>query len=294
MFKNFQLVALTKENDELSAFYIPLDQDLQTQLSNSFSEQYKSLCKDSSEIEFDASYKPDSNELFCIHPYELPNMICDMSSHHIPTLDNVSFLGNSYTSVKAIVAFVKDSQNEELVLFQNFYNSYVIKPGRSIIFQSGIYKGVSQPIITLQNKLSAIYIPIEKKLLFKNFRNTNLFLPLADYYKEASNQEIHEILNHSLFSTENMDLIIGFSNQWFRKRFAMLQNSGILDIYSAHQILEESQGHDVHIQLDGDKIIFPVEKQPAKRLLQFLNEELFRGPITKRLFETNSKKEADS
>ena len=31
----------------------------------------------------------------------------------------------------------------------------------------------------------------------------------------------------------------------------------------------------------------------AKKLLQFLNEELFRGAITETLYETNSKREAD-
>lgn len=42
-----------------------------------------------------------------------------------------------------------------------------------------------------------------------------------------------------------------------------------------------------------DRIVFPAEKVPAKKLLQFLNEELFWGATTERLFETNSKRIAD-
>lgn len=73
----------------------------------------------------------------------------------------------------------------------------------------------------------------------------------------------------------------------------MLRDSGILDHYTAQQIVEDSDGYDVDIELDGDRIVFPAEKAAAKRLLQFLNEELFRGAITETLYETNSKREAD-
>ena len=41
------------------------------------------------------------------------------------------------------------------------------------------------------------------------------------------------------------------------------------------------------------KIVFPSDKSAVKKILQFLNEELFRGAITETLYETNSKRQAD-
>ena len=83
------------------------------------------------------------------------------------------------------------------------------------------------------------------------------------------------------------------ANQWDRKRFAMLRDSDVLDQYSAGQIRERSTRYDVDIHVSEDKIIFPSEKPEAKKVLQFLNEEIFRGAITENLYETNSKRQAD-
>lgn len=53
------------------------------------------------------------------------------------------------------------------------------------------------------------------------------------------------------------------------------------------------KGYPVDIQVAEDKIVFPADKAAAKRLLLFLNEELFRGAITDQVYETNSKRVAD-
>jgi len=134
---------------------------------------------------------------------------------------------------------------------------------------------------------------MDSKLLFHNFRSVNTFLPLADFYEEASEQQIKEVLGHRLLAPEDADALATDSNQWFRKRFAMLRDSGILDTYSARQIEARSKGYDVEIKVSKGRIVFPADRPAAKKLLQFLNEELFRGAITETLYETNSKREAD-
>ncbi len=73
----------------------------------------------------------------------------------------------------------------------------------------------------------------------------------------------------------------------------MLKDSQILDKYTAKQIGDHSKGYEVDIKLEGNKILFPTDKKAAKRLLQFLNEEIFRGAITDTLYETNSRRETD-
>lgn len=142
-------------------------------------------------------------------------------------------------------------------------------------------------------KLSAVYEVDQQRLLFHSFRTTNTFLPLAEFYEEASEQEIREVLDHNCLAPEDAEALAVGANQWFRKRFAMLRDSGILDNFTAKQIRKHSEGFEIDIQLKGNKIIFPSDKQEAKRLLQFLNEEIFRGAITETLYETNSKREAD-
>ena len=71
---------------------------------------------------------------------------------------------------------------------------------------------------------------------------------------------------------------------WFRQRFAMLKDSGVLDKYSAQEIKSRSKGYNVSITIRKGKVVFSA----AAKNLQFLNEERFLGAVTNNLYETNS------
>jgi hypothetical protein len=127
-------------------------------------------------------------------------------------------------------------------------------------------------------------------------------LPLCLYCKFSRKDQtssgliqrcLREILAHQKLAAENVDVLATDTNQWFRKRFALLSDSGVLDKFSAKQIQTRSKGYGLEIHIVKGQIVFPQAKPAAKKLLQFLNEELFRGPITDTLFEANSKREAD-
>ena len=72
----------------------------------------------------------------------------------------------------------------------------------------------------------------------------------------------------------------------------MLKDSDVLNTYTVSDIQQCSRGHTVSVRVSNGRIVFPADKAEAKRLLQFLNEELYLGPITETLYQTNSKREA--
>ena len=294
MLENFQLAAIVKQRSQTSLLQIPLHQVLQENLAKNWQTQYNKFVTGVYEIEFDAGYKPEIHERFCLSSYKLPDWLAKENSQTIRDLAAINSKEASIDFIKGIVAFVQNYQAGELLLFQNFTRAQVIRPRRSLLLQEGTYKGIKHPGLTLAEKLSAIYRPTDYTLLFHNFRNVNTFLPLDDFYKEASEQEIREVLNHARLAPENPDALAADANQWFRKRFAMLKDSDVLDQFSASEIQSRAKGYNnVSIQISEDKIVFPANKFAAKKLLQFLNEEIFLGPITEILYETNSKREAD-
>lgn len=293
MLDNFQLVAIVRQGDETRLLRIPLHQALQKMLAASWQEQYDAFVADIDEIDFNAGYQPEEQERFRLQDYEPPEWLAEESSQSVPALDEITNDDALLDATRCIVAFARNGDGQEVVLFQNFSRSHVIRPGRFLFLQNNTYATTQRPGLTLDSKLSAVYVPAGKKLLFHNFRMVNTFLPLAEFYEEASEQQIKEVLGHKLLAPEDADALAAGANQWFRKRFAMLRDSGVLDAYSAKQIQARSKGYDLAIHLSKGKIVFPAERAAAKKLLQFLNEELFRGAITARLFETNSKREAD-
>jgi len=293
MLENFQLAAIVKTVGEMRLLRIPLHQGLQTALADRWGQQCSDFLNDVTEVEFDPGYSPEKHERFRLSEYELPEWLRSESSLTIQNLDAISTNDEFIDSIKSVVAFSRNEQGQEVVLFQKFSRSHVIRPGSFLLLQDDTYDTVQQPGLTLDTKLSALYFPVQQKLLFHNFRTTNSFLPLADFYQEASEQDIREVLGHASIAAENPDALAVGANQWFCKRFALLKDSRILDKFTAKQIQAHSKEYDVDVQVKGNKIVFPADKAAAKRLLQFLNEELFRGAITETLYETNSKREAD-
>ena len=118
-------------------------------------------------------------------------------------------------------------------------------------------------------------------------------MPLANYFEEASRETILEVLDHYSLEVANAEAVSIHADQWTRKRFALLKDSGILDRYSPEQLKDFSEGYDASIETDENgRILFPDDKAEMKRVLQFLVEERFIGAITQTLYETNSKKRA--
>lgn len=291
MLDNFQLAAIRKQGAQVRLLQIPIHQVLQNTLAKAWHAQLDSFINESEEIPFNAGYQPEEHELFCLNEFTPPEWLAEESSISIGHLDSIGHDEAVIASTKGITGFARERERE-LVLFQNFNRSHVVRPGSFLLLRNDTYESTEHPAITLDNKLAAVYLPTEQKLLFRCFRTVNTFLPLGDFYREASEQQIRDILTHpNLFAT-NPESFASRPSQWFRKRFAMLRDSGVLDNYTVGQIQARSRGYDVAIHIQDGKMVFPEDHISAKKILQFLNEELFKGAITDTLYETNSKREA--
>ncbi len=292
MLDNFHLAAITRQGNRHRLYQIPLHRRLQETLAVHWQGQFDAFYDDVEEIDFDPGYTPERHECFSVSEYELPDWLANYDSGSARNLRSVVRRDGAMNTTVGLVAFARDDEGDELMLFQNFTRSKVIQPGNFMFLSGDTFRSSEDMALSLDSQLSAIYLPDSETLLFRSFRTVNTFLPIADYFVEATTEQILELLQHERIAADDPDRIASFSNQWFRKRFAMLQQSSILDDYTADQIAEYAEGYDVNIQVRDEQIVFPADRQQARRLLQFLNEERFVGAITETLFETNSKRAA--
>ena len=293
MLKSFQLGAIVGKGPSAHVRRVPLHQTLQHKLATDWQAQLDRFLDGAQEIEFNAGYTPEEHECFSLVDFVPPQWLVTTTNSGIGHLASIHQNDALMSSITGVMGVARDGSGVDLMLFQNFSRSHVIQPGQFLFLQNGTYETTQKPGLSLDSKLSAVYYPGSKKLLFRSFRTVNTFLPLTDYYEEATEQQIREILGHERLAAENIDVLATDTNQWFRKRFALLRDSGVLDKFSAKQIQARSKGYGLEIHIVKGQIVFPQAKPAAKKLLQFLNEELFRGPITDTLFEANSKREAD-
>lgn len=293
MLVDFQLGAVVKTGNEFSLRRIPMHQALQATLAASWEKQYTAFVQDRELVAFSAGYTLEEHECFLVPGFQLPEWLQAGADGGMQHQAAISAVAELLPSIKAVVAFARTAAGERVMLAQGFSQSHVIQPGRFLFMEQGTYVSPPNQGFTLANRLTAVYRVTNQALLFESFRNTNSFLPILDFVSEASDQEINEVLSHALLIAEDADKTTATANQWLRKRFAMLHASGILDHYTTDELVQRSAGYEVALQVQNGRIVFPSDKAAAKRVLQFLNEELFKGAITEKLYETNSKREAD-
>ena len=285
----FSLVAIVRNRKLSSLFRIPLHQSIEEFLMESWTSKLEPFVYELEQIDYEAGYQLKRHQCFRMLEFELPNWIAGYNSQSATLIDEIVGDPQTYRSVQGTVAFTKINE-EESMIFQDFSRSKAINPGRFLQFDGQVYRTAERTGLLLDRQLSAVYLPGKRMLLFRNFRAVNSYLPIFEFFKKQSEQKIRKLLDHHNLATEHPDIWAKGANQWFRARFIKLGNSGILDRYSAKEIKSVSEGYDVPIELVNNRIVFPADSNSAKKILQFLNEEFFRGAITGRLYETNSKK----
>ena len=242
MFDDFQLAAVVKfgRNDP-RVFRIPMSAGLQYELSSAWHELYVAFV-DRFQIPFDPGYQPDETQAFVVSPYALPDWLILEDIESVREAEIVPNEELVFRSIRCVVAFARDPEREEQVLlFQNFTQSKIIKPSwRSMVFFQDMYQPSERHGLQLGEVLSAVFLgnPHEGELLFPKVREVNTYLPMEEHYREATEAEIRQVLSHPRLLVEDQDEIVGMCSQWYARRFSMLNDSGVLDNYEAEQLRE--------------------------------------------------------
>ena len=294
MFKNCELAAIISKDSQKELQSIPLSRDLQRSIKEEWESQYISFFEEVvKEVNYEPGYKPEKDGLFYLPDYELPDWLAEEDNASIADFESIRNNETQMNLIKGIAAFVQNETDEMSILFQRFMPAQVIRPKLSFIWDRDTFRKIDEPGFMFGRYLSAVYHSAERKLLFTSFYNVDLLLSLPDDLKnDASPEKIREILSHELFAPEDIEVFTTNPSKWFRVRFALLEHLGIINEFTALEIQERSEGYNVTIELSSNntKIVFPSDETEARKLLQFLNEELFLGAVTKDLYETNSKK----
>lgn len=293
MLTNFQLAVIVKKGMQRQLLHLSLAQALQDTLAKDWQAQLDTFQSGVTPLPFDAGYTPEAHECFVLHDYAAPDWLSRTTSTNVSNLAELGKNEAVLDNVAAVVALARDGNGDEVVLFQSFSRSHVILPGGFLFLSGDTYRTADGRGLRLGNRLCAVWRRANGQLLFSNFRTVNAFLPLGDSYEEASEKQIREVLAHPLLDVEDADRLVKDANQWSRRRFAMLRDSEVLDNYSPKEIRTKSKGYGLELTVRAGKIVFPADPLAAKKLLQFLNEELYKGAITDTLFEANSKRVAD-
>ena len=91
---------------------------------------------------------------------------------------------------------------------------------------------------------------------------------------------------------DNATEFIDAANIWERREIASINDSGVLQNFTAAKIKTLGKKSGVTIAVADNKIILPKDKAERRIVLGFLDEEVYRGAFSQTVFQTNSKRKA--
>lgn len=294
MFDEFDLAAaVTRGRRDTRVYRVPMSAELQGELSTAWHERYEEA-NNRAPIRFDPGYDPDETQVFVMEPFALPDWLQLESGTPLRERDIVPNEETTFQFIRCVFAHARDADSDSSVyLFQNFTRSKVIKPSwRSMVFYRDVYQASERYGFQLSDSLSAVFVGPSRggRLLFSKLREVSTYLPMDEHYREATADDIRQILQHDALLVDDPGHIVNMASPWYARRFAMLSDSGILDQYEPATLQGLATNVDVQLDVENNRIRLPTDRADLRAVLTFLNEERFRGPITESLFEANSKR----
>lgn len=277
------MCALLKKDREIRR--ISLNQDLQSYLPEYLAPEIE-FYENAKEQEFTGEYRPeeDENTVLRISNFEFPYEI-DVSNF----LSIEILRENQIGEIKAIF-FI----NEDMIACQAFDNRKIIKPERMFLLYSGnTFSKIDSRGLIIDSKIDALFSIKEKKILFKSFYSANKIFDLSNYYREATDSEVEKFYKNKIFiNTKSLKPEI-FSPR-LRKKIFLIERNNVLGLVKKNFSVVCDYAKELNVGNYFDKskgkIAFPDDKKEIEKLINFLNEDLFKSPISNSVYETNSKR----
>ena len=115
---------------------------------------------------------------------------------------------------------------------------------------------------------------------------------MSSFYKAATNSDIEETFEQDLFLGSDIEWLKEHSDSVMRKQITLLKKSGLLDSIKVSSKEFKSWAKKADINKDiysSGHIVLPKNKKQCKIILAFLNEDIFEGVFSKKIFVSNSK-----
>lgn len=159
----------------------------------------------------------------------------------------------------------------------------------AFVWDGSTFDRLTAPAFSIGTSLAGIIDGQEIK--FKSFSNIKMIFDLANLYQVASDAEIDQF---SLHASLEMDSAVfkDIADQTIRKLVHAVSKRGILDAYDINAISNAAQVQSFDLTVTNGKIVVPVDRAGSKRLMHFLDEGFFRGPLSGDAYITNSKRKA--
>jgi hypothetical protein len=234
------------------------------------------------EVLFDGNYHIEADQILYVE--------MDISESFDDVINNpagIPVLNLNNEKIKTLFWYEND-----VFYFQNFDHRKMLNNKGVLIYSNQTYTRLTDNAFVIDNIIHAVHK--SDYFYFKSYNNANKIFSLSEYYQEATNEDIVTFGQHENINIKDTQWLQDNANTVLRKHITLLQNSGTLNDMNTAKVKRGANKFKIKIELDGDgKIIFPTDTKACRKILWYLNEQYYAGPITGKHYETNSKRPAE-
>ncbi|SHM90071.1 Kiwa anti-phage protein KwaB-like domain-containing protein [Ruminococcus flavefaciens] len=291
MFDNCVAMVIRADKNEDFVYRLEMDATTQQELCISFSNAHDELLNEKTKVVFDGSYKPLTGEFLTIENFQLPPEIMDAIRDPIG-VKSLQKENGIFPEIKAVFIgerIESDDSEKFNIAFQRFRKEQYISPKWFNLFLSeNTFSQEKRYGISIADSIDCFYTANE--LQFVSFYFARQIFDLSGYYRSATDQEVASFVTNENLLIEDAASFKSMADTWIRRKIAMINDSRVLENYSASQIKSLASKVDIKIDVENRKIKLPNDKESIKVILGFLDEETYKGPFSKNTYLANSKR----
>jgi len=285
-----QLFALMRNASE-KVQRVQIEQPIQTEVQKLFHEQGKDLLS-CDPIEFDGRYSPETDEVLKISNFALPAYFPVSASSALaiptfaPTDTNIASLYGLFV--------ISEIDGTPSICVQVFDRRQALTKQKFALIWGHVGDGfhkLQETGLILDTRLAAVFQT--GRLYFKSFAVASRLLELRSYYHEATDEELTMFAEHETIKTPSTFFQL-VDSQRMRKQIALILDSKILEMVSPATIAKRAASFKLKISTTLDKgkkkLVLPDDRAMLKDTLDFLEENFYRGILTKTTYVSNSKR----
>jgi hypothetical protein len=294
MFENSSVMILKGGNSSDEVLRIELDDETQKAIGKSFSEALENMITDKEKVIFDGSYRPNEDEYLAIENFQLSDEIKDAIRDPLG-VQGFQKEGDNYPEIKAIfIGEREENQEGEVfkVAFQRFRKEqYISTRGFNLFFSNNTFMQEKRYGINISEGIDC-YV-IDRELQFSSFYYARQVFELSEYYRSATDSEVQTFSTNQGLHIEDTEAFKKMANTVIRRKIAMINDSQVLDQYSASEIKKKARAIGVDVEIKDKKVVIPNDKEKIKVILGFLDEEAYKGPFSQNTYLANSKRKVE-
>ena len=291
MFENSAVMVIRADKNEDFIYRLEMDAATQQELCISFSNAYDELLNGKNRVVFDGSYKPLTDEFLTIENFQIASEIMDAIRDPIG-VQSFKKENGRFPEIKAVFVGERIESNDSEIFniaFQRFRKEQYISPKMINLFlNENTFSQEKRYGISIADSIDCFYT--ENELQFVSFFFARQIFDLSGYYRSATDQEVASFVTNEKLLIEDAEAFKSMANTWIRRKIAMINDSKVLENYSASQIKTLASKVDIKIDIENRKIKLPNDKENIKIILGFLDEEAYKGPFSKNTYLANSKR----